>query len=65
MSIFKRFWLCLPICLAVAACDTDLERGLGGAATGAVVANVAGGSTLTGALIGGAAGVFCDDVGVC
>ena len=49
----------------VAACDTDAERGLAGAAGGAVVAKAIDGDVLTGALIGGAAGVFCDDVGVC
>jgi osmotically inducible lipoprotein OsmB len=45
--------------------DTDTERGLAGAAGGAVIADVTGGSAVTGAVIGGAAGVFCDDLGVC
>jgi osmotically inducible lipoprotein OsmB len=44
---------------------TDTERGLAGAAGGAVIADVTGGNALTGAVVGGAAGVFCDDVGVC
>lgn len=44
---------------------TDTERGLAGAAGGAVIADATGGSALTGAVIGGAAGVFCDDLGVC
>lgn len=49
--------------LALAACgDTDLERGVTGAAIGGVGARVAGGDALTGALVGGAAGVVCDDV---
>ncbi|HMS95630.1 MAG TPA: hypothetical protein PKA03_10485 [Tabrizicola sp.] len=43
----------------------DTERGLAGAAGGAVIADVTGGNALTGAVIGGAAGVFCDDLGVC
>jgi hypothetical protein len=52
--------------LALSAClDTDAERGLAGAAGGAVISDATGGSAVTGALIGGAAGVFCDDVGVC
>jgi hypothetical protein len=44
---------------------TDTERGLAGAAGGAVIADVTGGNAVTGAVIGGAAGVFCDDLGVC
>ena len=52
--------------LLLAACgDTDLERGLTGAAGGAVVGEVTGGSAVTGAVVGGAAGAFCDDLGVC
>lgn len=51
---------------ALSAClQTDAERGLAGAAGGAVIADVTGGSAVTGALVGGAAGVFCDDLGVC
>ena len=52
--------------LALSAClQTDTERGLAGAAGGAVIADATGGNALTGAIVGGAAGVFCDDVGVC
>ncbi|MGB3314491.1 MAG: hypothetical protein WBB85_08755 [Albidovulum sp.] len=51
---------------ALSGClDNDAERGLVGAAGGAVIADATGNSALTGALIGGAAGVFCDDAGVC
>lgn len=51
---------------ALSGClDTDTERGLAGAAGGAVVADALGGNALTGAVVGGAAGVFCDDAGVC
>ncbi len=51
---------------ALSAClQTDTERGLAGAAGGAVIADVTGGSPVTGAIVGGAAGVFCDDLGVC
>ncbi len=49
----------------VAACDSDAERAVVGAAGGAAVASATGGSATTGALLGGAAGVFCDDVGIC
>ena len=49
--------------LGLAACgDTDLERGISGAAIGAGAATVTGGDAVTGAVIGGAAGVFCDDL---
>ena len=51
--------------LTLSACDTDAERGLVGAGAGAAVASATGGSALTGAIIGGAAGVFCDDAGIC
>ncbi|AZL60096.1 hypothetical protein EI545_15415 [Tabrizicola piscis] len=56
----------LTCALALSGClNTDTERGLAGAAGGAVIADATGGSALTGALIGGAAGVFCDDAGIC
>jgi osmotically inducible lipoprotein OsmB len=57
----------LMVCsMALSGClNTDTERGLAGAAGGAVIADVTGGNALTGAVIGGAAGVFCDDLGVC
>lgn len=49
--------------LGLAACgDTDIERGVSGAAIGAVAATVVDGDAFTGAVIGGAAGVLCDDV---
>ncbi|EPX79850.1 hypothetical protein [Litoreibacter arenae] len=50
---------------ALSACDTDAERGLVGAGAGAAISKATGGDALTGAVIGGAAGVFCDDAGVC
>lgn len=49
--------------LTLAACgDNDLERGVSGAAIGAVGAELTGGNAVTGAALGGAAGVFCDDL---
>lgn len=50
--------------VALAGCDSDLERGLTGAAAGAVAANALGYDPLTGAALGGAAGALCDDAGV-
>lgn len=56
----------LACATALSGClTTDTERGLAGAAGGAVIADATGGNALTGAVIGGAAGVFCDDLGVC
>ena len=49
----------------VAACDNDAERGMVGAAAGGAVADATGGNVLSGAILGGIAGVFCDDAGVC
>ncbi len=49
----------------VAACESDAERGVAGAAGGALISRATGGDVLTGAIIGGAAGVFCDDAGIC
>ena len=43
---------------------SDAERGLAGAAGGAVLADVTGGSAVTGAVVGGAAGYFCRDLNV-
>ncbi|PPB80313.1 hypothetical protein LV82_02188 [Albidovulum inexpectatum] len=58
--------LSLGAAFALSGClQTDTERGLAGAAGGAVVADALGGNALTGALVGGAAGVFCDDAGIC
>ncbi|APX88955.1 hypothetical protein BV394_03765 [Brevirhabdus pacifica] len=52
----------------LSACDTinnDLERGVVGAAAGAAIADATGNDGTKGAIIGGAAGVFCDDAGIC
>lgn len=51
--------------LLTACVGSDLERGALGAAGGAAVAELTDSDVVTGALIGGAAGVFCDDAGVC
>ncbi len=61
------------LALGLAACSegqglgdySDTQRGIAGAAAGAVISDATGGNALTGAVIGGAAGVFCDDAGVC
>ncbi|MEM9434856.1 MAG: hypothetical protein AAGA12_13110 [Pseudomonadota bacterium] len=63
----KLTLICAALATAttLAACDTDAERGVLGAAGGAALSKVTGGDPLTGAIIGGAAGVFCDDAGIC
>ena len=61
-----KFLAAVALVASLAGClDNDTERGLAGAAGGAVVADALGGNALTGAVIGGAAGVFCDDAGIC
>ncbi len=56
--------------ILLGACNTgfissDAERGVVGAGAGALISDATGGSAVTGAIIGGTAGVFCDDLGVC
>lgn len=63
---FVKFAVAVALVGTLAGClQTDAERGLAGAAAGALVADATDNSALTGAIIGGAAGVFCDDAGVC
>ncbi|MGR3571702.1 hypothetical protein [Brevirhabdus sp.] len=62
---YKALAIPAVLLLTVAACDTDLERGVVGAGIGAAVADATDNNVATGAAIGAAAGVFCDDAGVC
>lgn len=64
----------LPLAVVIpllAACgpgsviDSDMERGLVGAAVGYGAAKAVNGNGDRGAIVGGLAGVFCDDVGMC
>ncbi|WP_372675428.1 hypothetical protein [Aquicoccus sp.] len=55
----------LSACAQGAAIDSDAERGIVGAAVGYGAAKAIDGDGGRGAIIGGLAGVFCDDVGVC
>lgn len=64
----RKTILCVCSCALMAglsACDSDAERALVGAGTGAAISKATGGDATTGAILGGTAGVFCDDVGVC
>jgi len=61
--LYIRSFLAVAAIASLSAClDNDLERGLAGAAVGAVVADATGGDVLTGAAVGGAAGALCDEV---
>ena len=55
----------ISACAPGAAIDSDMERGLVGAALGYGAAKAVNGNGDRGAIIGGLAGVFCDDAGVC
>ena len=59
--------LLLPIlALPLAGClDNDTERGFAGAAGGALIADALDTNVAAGAIIGGGAGIFCDDAGIC
>ncbi|MEM0935111.1 MAG: hypothetical protein AAF646_09870 [Pseudomonadota bacterium] len=66
MALIIRTGVCVLALAGLTACvGTDLERGALGAAGGAAVAELTGSDVVAGALIGGAAGVICDDAGVC
>ncbi len=65
MGFVKSFVALAAVGLLAGCLENDAERGVVGAAGGAVVADAIGGNALTGAVVGGAAGVFCDDAGIC
>lgn len=64
--MFKKSWLLLPIlATALSGClENDTQRAAAGAVGGAVIADAVGGNALTGAVIGGTAGYFCDELNV-
>ena len=57
--LFAALALSLSGCL-----ENNTQRGLAGAAGGAVISSAVGGSPVAGAVIGGAAGYFCQDLNV-
>lgn len=65
MRIIKSLAAVALVATLAGCLQTDAERGLAGAAAGALVADATDNSALTGALIGGAAGVYCDNAGIC
>ncbi|MDE3079586.1 MAG: hypothetical protein KGI94_06125 [Paracoccaceae bacterium] len=55
----------LALVAALAGClENNTQRGVAGAAGGALVAGAVGGDMLAGAVIGGAAGALCHDLSV-
>lgn len=66
-NMLKKTWIIAAAAsFTLAGClETELERGLTGAAVGAVAANATGVDPAAGALAGGAAGLLCDDAGIC
>jgi osmotically inducible lipoprotein OsmB len=61
----KSILLFSTLAFGLSGClENDAQRGLAGAAGGAVIAGATGGQPLTGALVGGAAGFFCRDLKV-
>ncbi|MCH2075664.1 MAG: hypothetical protein MK180_02100 [Rhodobacteraceae bacterium] len=65
MQIIKFTVAASAIAFLAGCLSTDAERAVAGAAAGAIISDATGGSATTGAIIGGAAGAFCDDAGVC
>ncbi len=55
----------ISACAPNIALDSDVERGLAGAALGYGAAKAMDENADHGAIIGGLAGVFCDDAGIC
>lgn len=63
--VFKTLALVSVLAFGLAGCvDTRAERTAVGAVGGAVAAEALGGNAATGAVIGGAAGYFCDQLNV-
>ncbi|SLN39736.1 hypothetical protein [Pseudooctadecabacter jejudonensis] len=62
MQKFRILFAVAAVASLSACLDNDLERGLAGAAAGAVVAEATGVDPLTGAIAGGAAGALCDEI---
>ena len=63
--MFIKSILLLPVLFGLTGClENNAQRGVAGAAGGAVIAGATGGSAVTGAVVGGATGYFCNDLNV-
>ena len=65
--MFKKTWILAAVAtVSLAGClESDLERAAVGAAAGAVAADQIGTDQTATALAGAAAGLLCDDAGIC
>lgn len=63
--LFAALASLLAACGPGSVIDSEVERGLVGAAVGYGAAKAIDGNGGQGAIVGGLAGVFCDDVGLC
>jgi len=62
----KSWIIAAAASFALAGClETDLQRGAAGAAAGALAADTLGTDQTATALAGAAAGLLCDDAGIC
>ncbi|MDE3122960.1 MAG: hypothetical protein KGK00_14395 [Paracoccaceae bacterium] len=62
---FIRIGVVLALVVSLGGCfENDTQRGVVGAVAGGAIAGATGGDVATGAIIGGAAGVFCRDLNV-
>lgn len=61
----KSILVLIPLAFALSGClQNNTQRAAAGAVGGAVIAEATGGSALTGAVIGGGAGYFCNQLNV-
>ena len=64
--MWKKFAALVVAGVLVAGCgDTRGEQALTGAGAGALGAAAVGGDVTTGAVVGGGAGWFCRELGIC
>lgn len=65
LKMSKKSTVVLVALFLLAGClENNAQRGVAGAAGGAVISSAVGGSPVTGAVVGGAAGYFCKDLNV-
>ena len=62
----KSIIIAVVAAFGLAGClDNDVERGVAGAGAGLVASELLGTDRTGSMVVGAAAGVFCDDAGVC
>ncbi|SHG85201.1 hypothetical protein SAMN05444003_1217 [Cognatiyoonia sediminum] len=65
--MLKKTWIIAAAAtFGLAGClNTDAERAVVGAGAGTIAADILGTDRAGTAIVGAAAGVFCDDAGIC